>query len=177
MSYRFHYVFCATPFEAEAELKAFHQAIATFNETEAMPNGYLFAALVIVPALADKRPFQGAISENIRMSRYYIQVIEDSWGPPQRDFERDWALAKNCQADASMPMRETILLFKSPLLPHKVDPAIVELKRASLSGEGPHASPHASFDNVDQLQTILRTLFSGWLTTVLAEANLEQCPS
>ena len=173
MSYQFHYLYYATPFEAEAELTAFHQAIAAFNECEAMPNGHLFAALVLVPALTDKRPFQGAISENIRMSRYYIQVIEDSWGPPQRDFERDWAFAKNCQADASMPMQETILLFKTPLLPHKVDAAIVELKQASLSCEG----PHASFDNVDQLQTILRTLFSRWLRTLLAEANLEQCPS
>ena len=173
MSYRFHYVFCAMPFECEEELKAYQRALAVFNESEAMPQGLLFASLIVIPTLADKRPWQGAVNDNIRMSRHYIQVIEDSWGPPSRDYERDWALAQRCAADPDLPMRETVLLFKSPLLPHKVDPAIVELKSTALDGNG----PHAAFETPQQLQTLLRPMFSRWLAAALAEAPLEPCLS
>jgi hypothetical protein len=173
MPYRLHYVFFATPSDGEEELRAFHQALGAFNEQEAMPNGCLFASLEIAPALADKRPFQGSINENIRMSRYYVQVIEDSWGPPQRDFERDWAIAQRSLADPSLPMRETVLLFKAPLLPHKVELAVVELKNRLLGGDG----PHASFDQPQQFENILRTLLSRWLASTLAESPMEQCLS
>jgi hypothetical protein len=173
MSFRLQYVFFAAPFDGEEEFKAFHQALGAFNEEEAMPHGCLFASLVIAPALADKRPFDGSINENIRMSSYYLQVIEDSWGPPQRDFERDWAMAQRALADPALPMRETVVLFKAPLLPHKVDPAIVELKNNLLRAEG----PHAAFDDPRQFQKLLRTLFSRWLAAALAETPAEQCLS
>jgi len=173
MAYRLHYVLIAVPSDGEEELRAFHQALSSFNEQEAMPNGCLFASLEIAPALPDKRPIQGSINENIRMSRYYVQVIEDSWGPPQRDFERDWAIAQRSLADSSLPMREAVLLFKLPLLPHKVEPAIVELKNSLLGGPG----PHACFDNPQQFQNILRTMLSRWLASTLAESPLEQCLS
>jgi hypothetical protein len=165
-------VFFAVPSDGEEELRAFHQVLSSFNEEEAMPNGCLFASLEIAPALADKRPFQGSINENIRMSRYYLLVIEDSWGSPQRDFERDWAIAQRSLADPTLPMREAVLLFKAPLLPHKVDPAIVELKN-SLLGDG----PHACFDQPQQLQNTLRALFSRWLASTLAESPMETCLS
>lgn len=172
MSYRFQYVFLATPFECEQELDVFHSVLAKFNEMEAMPKGYLYTPLTLVPALTDKRPFQGAISENIRMCRYYLQVIEDSWGPPQRDFERDWALAQRAIADPELPMREAVLLFKAPLLPHKMDPAIIELKEKSLK-----STPHAAFETPAELRKILASMFSRWLVELLEEATMETCLS
>jgi len=165
MSYTFCYVFCATPFDGAGELKAFQETLSDFNAAEAMPRGFLFTSLVIMPALADKRAFQGAVDDNIRMCRYYIQVLEDSWGPPQRDYERDWALVQRFIADPELPMRDAVILFRSPLLPHKVDPAIVELKQNLLSRGG----PHASFDNLEQFKAILSPLFSRWLASIVAE--------
>jgi hypothetical protein len=169
MSYTFHYVFCATPFDGADELKAFQKVMAEFNAGQAMPKGFLFASLVIVPAMEDKRPYQGAVNHNIRMCRYYVQVIEDSWGPPQRDYERDWALAHRCIADPELPMREAVMLFKAPLLPHKVDPAVVDLQQRLLAGGG----SHAVFGNLEQFQSALRALLTRWLDSVLAEADPE----
>jgi len=165
MAYTFVYIFCATPFDCADELAAFHDVLSEFNAIEAMPQGFLFAALILVPAMADKRPYQDAVNHNLRMCRYYVQVIEDSWGPPQRDYERDWAFAQRCIADPKLPMREAALLFKAPLLPHKVDPAIVELKENLLASGG----PHAAFNTLEQLRGRLRALLSGWLSSLLAE--------
>jgi hypothetical protein len=178
MSYTFVYIFCATPFGCADEFQAFQDTLGEFNSDEAMPKGFLFTSLAIVPALADKRPYQDAINYNLRMCRYYVQVIEDSWGPPQRDYEGDWAFVERCIADPELPMREAAILFKAPLLPHKVDPAIVELKQRLLAGSATtHAgaqagdSPHnaRAFDNLEQFRAALRGLFSGWLDTVVAE--------
>lgn len=165
MSYTFIYVFCATPFGCADEFQAFQDTVGEFNTAEAMPKGFLFTSLALVPSLADKRPYQDAINYNLRMCRYYMQVIEDSWGPPQRDFEGDWAFVQRCIADPGLPMREAAILFKSPLLPHKVDPAIVELKKRLLPGGG----SSLAFDNLEQFRAALRGLFSGWLDSVISE--------
>lgn len=170
MAYQFHYIFCATPFGCEAELKAFQETMAEFNREEAMPKGILFASLVIVPALADKRPYQGSVTENIRMCRYYVQVLEDGWGPPQRDYERDWALARRCAADPELPMREAVVFFKAPLLPHKVDPSIAELKQSLLTD----GSPHFQFDTLPRFREELRATLTRWLGGVFEESTSEQ---
>ncbi len=170
MAYQFHYIFCATPFDCEAELKAFQETMAEFNREEAMPKGILFASLVIVPTLADKRPYQGSVNENIRMSRYYVQMLEDGWGPPQRDYERDWALARRCAADPELPMREAVVFFKAPLLPHKVDPSIAELKQSLLTD----GSPYFQFDTLARFREELRAMLTRWLGSVFEESAAEQ---
>ena len=188
MSYTFVYIFCATPFGCADEFQAFQDTLGEFNSSEAMPRGFLFTSLVIVPALVDKRPYQDAINYNLRMCRYYVQVLEDSWGPPQRDYEGDWAFVQRCIADPELPMREAAILFKAPLLPHKVDPAIVELKQRLLvaqasslrrqAGDLPHIVPDKlenqanlarAFDNLEQFRAALRGLLSDWLDSVVAE--------
>jgi hypothetical protein len=162
MSYRFHYVFFGAPSECTEEQQAFLDVMAEFNKEQAMPRGLLFCALTLMPNVYDKRAFQGAIFANLDMSRHFVLVLEDSWGPPARDFEKDWAYAQRCIANPELPMREAVILFKSPLLPHKVDPAIVELKQNLLSSGG----PHATFDNVNEFRARLSALLSGWLATV-----------
>jgi len=69
---------------------------------------------VSLPATTvDKRPFQAAISENVRACRYYVQVLEDNWGPPELNFEREYALATQCVADPAMPMQAVAVLSRS----------------------------------------------------------------
>jgi hypothetical protein len=166
VSYVFHYVLWAAPFDCDEEQKAFHKVLAEFNEEAAMPNGYLLSGLTLT--MPDKRSYQGAVNENLRMSRYYLQVIEDNWGPPTRDLERDWAYARRCLADPELPMREAVTLFRAPLLPHKVEPAISELKYELLACAG----PHAEFTNPEQLRNVLRNLFLSWHASIMAESGL-----
>jgi hypothetical protein len=162
MSYRFHYVFFGAPSDCTEEQKAFLEVMAEFNKEQAMPCGLLFCALTLPPTVSDKRPFQGAIFENLDMSRHLVLVLEDSWGPPARDFEKDWIYAQRCISNPKLPMKEAVILFKAPLLPHKVEPAIVELKQHLLSSGG----PHATFENVSEFRAKMAALLSGWLATV-----------
>ena len=62
MAYKFHYVFCATPYDATEELSAFQKALSEFNEAEAMPRGLLFASLLLVPTADQVVAFHGTPS-------------------------------------------------------------------------------------------------------------------
>ncbi len=160
MAYSMHRIFCATPGDLEQERLAFYKVMGEFNETHAMPRGILFVSVSIVPGLVDKRALQPAVSENIRACRYYIQVLEDTWGPPQKNFERDYALAAQCAADPAQPMQEVTVLFKKPLVPHQVEPAIAELKR--------QLDADADFADISQYERRLHALLARWLETVPA---------
>jgi hypothetical protein len=157
MPYQMHRVFCATPGDLEEERQAFYKVVAELNEQEAMPRGILFVSVSLVPNMTDKRAYQGPVAENIRACRYYIQVLEDSWGPPQRNFERDYALAMKCAGDTASPMQEVTVFFKKPLLPHRVEPEIQELKARLNAPE---------FETIPEFQEQLRRQLSVWLGTV-----------
>ncbi len=157
MPFDMHRIFCATPFELEDERNAFYQVMSEFNEAYAMPRGILLVSVSLVPQMADKRPYQAAVNDNIKASRYYIQLIEDSWGPPERNMERDYALAVKYCADPESNLKQSVLLCKKPLLPHRVEPEIVQLKS---SGQ------HLEFDTIDEFKQLLRNLFEGWLESI-----------
>lgn len=53
----------------------------------------------------DKRSYQPVFDDNARASRYYVQILDDSWGPPEMNFERGCRLAQECKADPQMPMK------------------------------------------------------------------------
>ncbi len=112
MSYLMHRVFCAANGDLEAERQASHDIIGDFNEKEAMARGVLFVPVSITPYTVDKRPHQPAIDENIRACSYYVQVIGNTWGPAQKNFERDCALAMDCAGDPGLPMQEVVVLLK-----------------------------------------------------------------
>lgn len=158
MAYSMHRIFCATPGDLEQEREAFYKVMSEFNEHEAMPRGILLVSLSLVPGVVDKRPYQAVIGENIRTCRYYIQVLEDTWGPPQKNFERDYTLARQCESDPALPMQEVAVLFKKPLVPHQVEPSILELKQRVDSGP--------DFADTAEYKLRLRALLEKWLPTV-----------
>lgn len=157
MSYTMHRIFCATPGDLEEERLAFYKVMGDFNEAHAMPRGILFVSISIVPYGGDKRVYQGAVSENIRSCRYYIQVLEDTWGPPQKNFERDYAVARRSMEDPALPMQEVAVLFKKPLLPHQVEPGVAQLKESMGAGE---------FSTLEEYGKQLQQLLTGWLEAV-----------
>jgi hypothetical protein len=163
MPYAMHRVFCAAAGDLEPERRAFYDVMAELNEAEAMPRDILFVAVSIPMETFDKRPFQAAISENIRDCRYYIQVIEDSWGPPEKNFERDYALAAQCAADPEMRMEGLAVFFKKPLVPHQMDPRVVEFKQ-QLAANG---HPPQDFADLKEYKLKLRAQLSEWLGTVI----------
>jgi len=157
MAYAMHRIFCATPGDLEMEREAFYKVMADFNANHAMPRGILFVSLSIVPGVADMRPYAAVVAENIRSCRYYIQVIEDGWGPPHRNFEREYAVAMQCKNDPAMPMQDVAVLFKKPLLPHHMDPSIVEWKQKLNAPD---------FENVGEYSSRVTALLAAWLETL-----------
>ena len=167
MSYDMHRIFCAAAGDLEQERSAFYDAVGDFNAEHAMPRNVLFVAVALPAYCFDKRPFQAAVSENIRACRYYIQVLEDTWGPPEKNFERDYAVACKCAADPGLPMREVAVLFKKPLLPHQVEASVTDLRRQLETGA---AQPHAAFETIEEYKQQLHRLLAKWLETVAPAA-------
>ena len=95
-----------------------------------MKRGVLFVAESLPEQLPDKRGYQSAIHQNIGDCRYYNQLIEDTWGPPQKNYEKEYAKAKRCEADPDQLIREGVVFFKKPLLPHKVEPDLVAFRES-----------------------------------------------
>src|SRR5215475_3739834 len=122
LMYHMHRIYCATPWELEEERGTFYAAVGEFNATHAMPRGILYVP-VSLGSVPDKRPYQYAVTDNIRACRHYIQVLDALppdqppnaiWGPPQRNFESDLRLALACSADPALPMCEVAVLLKKP---------------------------------------------------------------
>lgn len=168
MSYIMHRIFCAPAGDLEQERTEFYKVVGDFNAAHAMPRNVLFVAVALPFHTFDKRPFQAALSENIRACRYYVQVLEDTWGPPEKNFERDYALACKCAADANLPMQQVAVLFKKPLVPHQVESSVLELQK---SLEADHTHPHGSFETLDDFRGHLNGLLAEWLETVAPSGN------
>lgn len=163
MPFVMHRVFCSTPGDLEEERQAFYNVMSEINESAAMPRGILFVAVALPGSTCDKRPYQAAISENVRACRYYVQVLEDTWGPPERNFERDYVLATKCVEDSSLPMRDVAVLFKKPLVPDQVDQRVTDLKRLLETENG---RPHYNYSDIAEFKIRLREQLSGWLQTI-----------
>ena len=161
MPYDMHRIFCATPFELEDEREACLAAISGFNATEAMPRGVLFVSVSLVPSIVDKRPYQAAVNDNIKTCRYYVQILEENWGPPQRNMERDYALAAQLAAKPDSKLREAVLLFKKPLLPHRVEADLAAIKSATSALE---------FDGMEALKARILELLPKWLESVAPQS-------
>jgi hypothetical protein len=161
MPYQMHRIFCATPGDLEPERQVFYDAVGDFNGVCSMPRGLLLVSLSLPGTTFDKRPYQAAVGENVRSCRYYVQLLEDTWGPPERNFERDYMLALRCLDDPAMPMQDVAVFFKKPLVPHQEDPRVREFREQRRS-EG----RLLEFDSPEQFRHLLEGVLSGWLATL-----------
>ena len=152
-----HRIFCATAWELEGERLAFHDALGRINEAEAMPNG-LLCVPVSLPNIRDKRPYQYLLEENLRDSRYYILALTDGWGPPERNFQRDYQLALEHRANPALPMRDVALLVRHPA----GQPSAFA---AELAGAG---HPSVAFADVGDFVQVVSRRLSQWLSADLA---------
>lgn len=160
MSYRMYRVFCATPGDSEtgleAERQAFHEVMGQVNGAEAMPEGILFVPVSILPNLTNKAVFQPAVDENVRACAFFVQVLDHTWGPATRNFEREFQLAMQSYADPALPMKGVSLFFKDPG-GKQVEPGVAQLRKP---GQG---VPVFDFSSLDDFTIHLRSQLSAWL--------------
>lgn len=154
--YQLHRVFCATPWELEAERQAFYDILGVFNESEAMRHGVLFVPVALTN-LRDKRLYQFDVDENIRACRHYILLLSEGWGPPERNFENDYHLALQCMADPALPMHSVAVLHKRQLSGKPLDPGTPE--------------PQASFATTAEFAECVNKMLPVWLASLLAQGN------
>ena len=153
-------VFCATPWEMEAERMRFHEVIGRVNETAAMPRGSLYVPVTLVN-FRDKRPLQYVVDENIRDCSYYILLLADDWGPVERNFRSDYELALECAADPALPMQSVAVLRKT--LPGAM---------SSLAPVAPPLpEPHAAFSTIEEFDECVGGLLTGWLESAASRGT------
>lgn len=164
MPYDMHRIFVATPLELEDERLTLHETISEFNQDVAMPCNRLIVTVSLPPHMVDKRAYQAAITDNIRAVRYYVQLLEDSWGPPTRNFERDHAIAQKYAAEGTHACKNVALMFKKPLLPHRVDADIVALKHSL-------GDSLIEFDSPVELKVLFRAMLATWFQALTSAAH------
>jgi hypothetical protein len=147
-----HRIFCATPWELEAERYRFYDVIGRFNETAAMQNGVLYVP-VTMNNVMDKRPLQYTVDQNVRECRHYILLLTRDWGPPERNFESEYQLALEAVDDPALPMRSVAVFAKTSGRP--------------LAAGLPE--PRATFSTPAEFDDCILGVLSGWLESLLAE--------
>jgi|SRR5882672_10303393 len=161
MSYRLLRVFCSTPGDLEDERQAFHDVMGELNESDGMPKGVLLVPISIVPKMANKTFFQGVVDENVRACRFFVQVLHNNWGPPAKNFEREYNLAWQLKADPASLMEDVALFFKVAD-GVEVEPVILQLRS---SAQQQDCSTH-EFASLEEYKQQLRAQLSAWLRAV-----------
>jgi hypothetical protein len=154
--FQMHRIFCATPWELEAERGRFHDNIGQFNETVAQREGILYIPVTLVN-IRDKRPFQYVIDENIRDSRHCLFLFSDDWGPPERNFRNDYFQALQAIDDPASALQSVTVLAKKIPSGQPVAP--------ESSADLPAADN--TFSTLDSFDVCLNGLLSTWLQTLL----------
>jgi len=157
--YQMHRIFCATPWELEAERYLFHDVVARFNETSAMPRGILYLPVALGNVM-DKRPLQYSVDQNIAECRHYILLLSEDWGPPARNFRHDYHLALQCVNDPNSPMTSVAVLAKK-------QPGSFLPQGGSLPEDLPR--PEAIFSSPAEFDTCVTALLVDWLESLTAD--------
>jgi hypothetical protein len=158
MSYILCNLFCRLAGNLADERQAFYDAVADCNEREGMPRGILFAPLSTGSYGPECRP---AVDENIRVSHYFLLVVEDIWEAPVQSFLHDYRLAAKCRKDAGLPMRNLAVLLKPT--PLDEEPGDGGKFRSDLESSG---VPCYQFANLVDFRATLAPLLSEWLAAV-----------
>ena len=140
----------------EVERDRFHKLVGEFNEVTAVAKGVLFVPVTLVN-VRDKRPVQYAVDENIRDSAYYLLLISGEWGPPERNFRIDYALASQCAADPALPMRDVAVWAKR-------QPSAAPLAEDL-------AKPSAAFSTLEEFDACIHRLLSSHLESLTSEGT------
>jgi hypothetical protein len=162
-----YHVFISAPGDLEPDRQACHDAIASANESAAMPAKVLLVSV----GLRDNGQIEGnrsIVSDNVRWSTYFIQLFQDDWGP--RDlFRKLFLLAIECRGDSAMPMREVVVCLKDA--PHETNPEILAFRRELADRSDLRVVPYSS---VDTLRDQLTEICNRWARQQIESASSAQ---
>jgi GNAT superfamily N-acetyltransferase len=148
MSYRFMNVFCAAARNLEEERQAFYRAVAECNELTGLARGVLYVPVSVLPAVSDPTRIQHAIDFNIRLTHFYIQVLDAGWAAAPQNFERDLRFALACLEDPALPMSQVAVWLKK-------EPGGLAQLAEFLGSSGPRV---LEFTGTDDFQSQVRGL-------------------
>lgn len=160
MGYQLEWIFGKFAGNFGAEQDAYYLAGAEYNEAHGLRRGTLLSLVSCGMIPAHQRP---VADENIRASRFFLLVAEDSWDAPPASFRHDYRLALQCKADPALPMREVAVLFRKP-----GEDAVSEDNDGRLAAFRAGIDPAAGvrqFDFADaaEFKTRIAALFSEWM--------------
>jgi hypothetical protein len=156
MAYDLRNLFCRLAGNLAEEREAFYQTVAECNENDGMPRGVLLTPLSIGSYGPERKD---AVDRNIRVSQFFLLMVEDIWEAPVQSFLHDYRLATKCMADASLPMRDIAVLVKKT--PPGEEPGDLTRFRDGLAMED--RLLHDEFTTCEEFRTLLAPLLSRWL--------------
>jgi hypothetical protein len=112
--------------------------------------------------MVNKLFYQPAVDANIRECKFFVQVLQNTWGPRERSFENDYDLARRLHTDPGSSMKGVALFFKAAD-GLEAEPEILRLK-SSVQSQPDRAA--YEFASLEEYKRQLRNQLSEWLRTV-----------
>src|SRR5271168_4411786 len=134
--------------------QAFHDVAGEYNEAVGMARGAMLAPISFASVPPDKR---AAADSNIRMSRYFVLIAEDSWDAPPAGFRHDYKLALACREDPELPLREVVVMFRRPSQDDESDGRLASFRKSLDPG-----IKQFDFSGVAEFKTQTAALFRAW---------------
>ena len=165
------HVFIASPGGLEDERRAFKEVIERVNIDHAheadvtfIPRGWEYAAAGV------GRP-QEIINRQVRESDYLIVVLWDRWGRPTGNegytsgTEEEFRVGVECLRDATLPMRDIVVLFKGVNKRQLADPGKDLQKVLDFKDELERNRTllFATFDTLDEFRDDFRSHLHDWI--------------
>jgi hypothetical protein len=157
-------VFISAPGDLEKDRQACHDAIASVNESVAMPAKVLLVSV----GLRDNAQIEGnrgIVSDNVRWSSFFVQLFQDDWGPRSL-FRKLFLLSLDCRDDGAMAMRDVVVCLKDA--PHERDAEVLEF-RSELEGRA--NVQLIRYSNPEHLKQQLEDVLRGWAESVISEVR------
>ncbi len=166
-------VFVANPGGLEAERRAFREALREWNEMFSLDRGIAFYPIGWEDTLPGKGRPQSLINDDVRKCDFLLLLLWDRWGtPPGGDgsytsgTEEEFNIANECIDDASMPMRQIVVLFKSVEVRQLSDPGeqfkkVLDFKRRL---EEEKLFLFGTFDTTDEFAKLLQRQLWAWFS-------------
>jgi tetratricopeptide (TPR) repeat protein len=170
---RAYRVFIASPSGLAQERQSFRMSLAQYNEDEALERGVSFWPVGWEDTLGGVGRPQSLINEDIKRCDYFVLVLCDRWGSPPSagsgaftsGTEEEYHVARTCLADASMPMRQIVVLFKGVSERQLSDPGD-QLKKVLAFRRQIEAEKQLlfhTFDVTDEFGRIIRRHLAHWV--------------
>ena len=168
-------IFIASPGGLAEERKAFRDAIADYNESDAVHRGVLFRAVGWEATLPGMGRPQELINSDIRDCDLFVLLLWDRWGTASglnadgREYssgtEEEYSLAVDCLGENDKPLKDISIFFKLVEMRRMSDPGaqlqkVIDFKEKL---ESEKQLLYQTFDDASGFKIQLTKLLAKWL--------------